>query len=78
LDVREFVPFSALDDIVQYEDGTIVAGFEYEDVLILALLVVQDLIDLKSHGLAGPHIRYLTEPAICSDTVSSAMARRVV
>jgi hypothetical protein len=26
--------------------------------------VVQDLVDLEVHGLAGPHIRLLGEPAI--------------
>lgn len=35
------------------------------DILVQRLLVVQDLVDLQSHCLAGPHVRDLAEPAIC-------------
>lgn len=69
-DVREFVSLSALNDIVQDEDGAVVAGFEDEDVLVFALLVVQNLVDLERHGLAWPHLRDLAEPAICGILVS--------
>ena len=48
-----------------------VAGLKEEDVLVLGFLVVEDLVDLESHGLARPHVRDLTEPAICEVLVSS-------
>lgn len=50
--VGELIPLSALDDIVQDQDGTVVGRLEDQDVLVLALLVVQHLLDLQSHGLA--------------------------
>lgn len=50
--VGELIPLSALDDIVQDQDGTVVGRLKDQDVLILALLVVQNLLDLQSHGLA--------------------------
>lgn len=34
-DSRELIPLSALDDIVQYKDGAMIAGFEEENILIL-------------------------------------------
>lgn len=63
--VCKLVPLSALDDIVKNQDGAVVAGFEDEDILIFALLVVDDILHLESHGLARPHLRDLAEPAIC-------------
>lgn len=54
--IRELVPLSALDDIVQNQHGTVVAALEDQDVLVLGLLVVQDLVDFEGHGLAGPHV----------------------
>lgn len=32
-------------------------------ILVQALLVVQDLVDLQCHGLTWPHFVYLAEPA---------------
>lgn len=55
-DLRELVAFRALYDVVQDEHSAIVARFEYENVLVLALFVMEDLIDFQSHGLAGPHV----------------------
>jgi hypothetical protein len=63
--VGELVTLGALDDIVQHEDSAIIGGFEDEDVLVLAFLVVEDVLDLESHSLAGPHVGDLAEPAIC-------------
>ena len=63
--VREFVALGALDDIVQNKHGAVVGRFEDQDVLVLALLVVENVLDLEGHGLAGPHVGDLAEPAIC-------------
>ena len=63
--VGELIALGALDDVVQNQHGTVVAAFEDQHILVLGLLVVQDLVDLKVHGLAGPHLRLLREPAIC-------------
>ena len=49
--VGELVPLGALDDVVQDEDGAVVGGLEDEDILVLALLVVQDLLDPQGHSL---------------------------
>lgn len=68
--VRELIPLGALDDIVQDEDGAIVAGFENKDVLVFALLVVENLVDLERHGLTRPHLGNLAEPAIFCVLVS--------
>lgn len=64
--VRELVALSALDDVVEDKDGAVVGRLEDEDVLVLALLVVKNLLDLEGHGLAGPHAGDLAEPAICT------------
>ena len=50
--VGEFIALGALDDVVQDEDSAVVGRLEDEDILVLALLVVQDLLDSQSHGLA--------------------------
>ena len=42
-----------------------IAGFKDENILIFGFLMVEDLIDFESHGLAGPHARNLAEPTIC-------------
>jgi hypothetical protein len=62
--VGKLIALSALDDVVQHQDGPVVGGFEDEDILVLALLVVDDILDLEGHGLAWPHLRDLAEPAI--------------
>lgn len=64
-DSRELIPLSALDDIVQYKNGAMIAGFEDEHILILWFLMVEDLVDLEGHGLTWPHVGNLAEPAIC-------------
>lgn len=50
--VGELVALGALDDVVEDEDGSVVGGLEDKNILVLALLVVQDLVDLEGHGLA--------------------------
>lgn len=50
--VRELITLSSLDDIVQDEHVAIVGRFKYQDILILALFMVEDLLDLEGHGLA--------------------------
>lgn len=62
--VRKLIALGALDDIVQDQDGAVIAALEDENVLVLGLFVVQDLVNLKVHGLAGPHAGLLGEPAI--------------
>lgn len=64
--VGELIALGALDDVVQDQDGAVVAALEDEDILVLGLLVVQDLVNLEVHGLAGPHAGLLGEPAIWS------------
>ena len=64
VNVRELVALSALNDVVEHKNHTVVGGLEDEDILVLALLVVDDLLDLEGHGLTGPHAGDLTEPAI--------------
>lgn len=65
VDVRELVALGALDDVVEDEDHAVVGGLEDEDILVLALLVVDHLLNLKGHSLTRPHAGDLTEPAIC-------------
>lgn len=47
-----------------------IAGFKDEDVLVFGFLVVEDLVDFESHGLARPHVRDLAEPAIYEVLIS--------
>jgi len=68
--VCELVTLSALDDIVKDQDGSVVGGFEDQDILVFALLVVDDVLDLQRHSLTGPHVRDLAEPAIYDKGVS--------
>lgn len=64
--VGKLVALGALDDIVEHQHVAVVAALEDQHVLVLGLFVVQDLVDLEVHGLAGPHVRLLGEPAIWS------------
>jgi hypothetical protein len=73
-DLRELVPLGALNDIVKDQDHAMVTAFEDQDVLVLGLLVVQDLVDLQDHGLAGPLVGYLPEPAICHQSLGKLRA----
>ena len=68
--VRELVALSALDDVVQDQHRAVVGRLEDQHILVLALLVVEHLLDLQGHGLAGPHVVDLAEPAIWRDVVS--------
>lgn len=45
--VGELIALGALDDVVEDEDGAVIGGLEDEDVLVLALLVVEDFLDLS-------------------------------
>lgn len=62
--VCELIALSALDDVVEHEDVSVVGGLEDEDVLVLGLLVVEDVLDLEGHSLSRPHVGDLTEPSI--------------
>ena len=62
--IRELISLCALNDIVQDEDGAMVAALEDHNILIFRLLVVEDLVDTEGHGLAGPHLTDFGEPAI--------------
>jgi hypothetical protein len=73
--VGELITLGALDDVVQNEDGTVVAGVEDQDVLVLGLLVVQDTVNLEAHGLARPHAGLLGEPAIYSQGKNWRLAK---
>ena len=64
--VGELVALGALDNAVEDQHGAVVAALEDEDVLVVGFLVVQDLVHLEVHGLAGPHGRLFGEPAICA------------
>jgi hypothetical protein len=62
--VCELVSLGALNDIVKNQNGAIVSGFEDQDVLVFALFVVEDILDLQCHSLTRPHVGNLAEPAI--------------
>ena len=62
--VCKLVTLGALDNIIENQDIAVIGRFEDEDILVFALLVVKDLLDLEGHGLAWPHVGDLAEPAI--------------
>lgn len=62
--VCELIALSALNDVVEDEDVSVVGGLEDEDVLVLGLLVVEDILDLEGHSLSWPHVGDLTEPSV--------------
>jgi len=64
--VGELVTLSALNDVVKDKNHAVVGRLEDENVLVQALLVVKNLLDLEGHSLTRPHARDLTEPAICA------------
>ena len=73
--VCELIALSALDDVVQHQDSAVVGRLEDEDVLVLALLVAEDVLDFEGHGLARPHIGDLAEPAIYAELLVSCGVR---
>ena len=62
--VCELIALSALDDVVEDEDVSVVGGLKNEDILVLGLLVVENVLDLKGHSLSWPHVGDLTEPSV--------------
>lgn len=69
--VGELIALGALNDVVEDEDHAVVGALEDEHILILALLVVDDLVDLEGHGLAWPHVADLAEPSILDGGVGN-------
>lgn len=67
-DIRELISLGTLNDIIQHQHRAVVTRFEDEDVLVFGFLVVEYLVDFEGHGLTGPHVGDLTEPAICSSS----------
>jgi hypothetical protein len=62
--VRELISFGALDHVIQHKNGTMVGRFEDQNILVFGLFVVEDFLDFEDHGLTGPHLGDLAEPAI--------------
>lgn len=55
--VRKLIALGALDDVIEDQHGAVVGRLEDQDVLVFALLMMQDLVHLKSHGLACQLVR---------------------
>jgi hypothetical protein len=62
--VAELVVLYALDSVIEDENVAVVCALENKDILVLALLLVQDFLDLESHSLAGPLAVLLQVPTI--------------
>jgi hypothetical protein len=69
--VWELVSLGTLDDVVKDQDSSVVGGLEDKHILVLALLVMYNLLNLESHSLAGPHLGDLAEPAIWTEKAVS-------
>jgi hypothetical protein len=63
-DARELIPLSALDHIIEDEDGAVVAALKDHDILVFGFFVVEDLVHAQGHCLTRPHITDFSEPAI--------------
>lgn len=50
--VGELIALGSLNNVVEDEDVAVVGGLEEKHILVLALLVVEDLVDLEGHSLA--------------------------
>jgi hypothetical protein len=69
--VGKLISLGALNDIIKDEDGSIVGRLENQDILVLTLLVVKNILDFESHGLARPHVGDLAKPSICRKKMSA-------
>jgi len=67
--VGALIAFSHLNDSIEDKDITVGDTFEDKDVLVFTLSLVQDLLNLEGHCLAGPQSSSFVEPSI-DDEVS--------
>mmetsp|Transcript_23864 Transcript_23864/g.40829 ORF Transcript_23864/g.40829 Transcript_23864/m.40829 type:complete len:295 (+) Transcript_23864:981-1865(+) len=62
--IAAFIPFRTLNDPIQHEHLPILLRIKDENVLKLALLVIEHLLDLKSERLSGPQWPTFVEPSV--------------